>query len=221
MNLAPIPLLVLWLLLILPVYADDVTDLIPEEIRYHGRTYAYHPQWKRFETILRGNLDNDPEEEIVVSFGTKQKIRYGRRKGHPAHFCLIYDLTGEGYKLTKTIRGDKFPGKLILEDFDKDGARELAIFTHGRRYYTTLYIYKWKSGEYDTIFKHSGKYGIDVDLASPPTIKIGSPNVRAKVTTRDGKEIEWQYDAESLWEVYQWNGETFIYNKDLSTPPKK
>ena len=214
-------LIVAWLIIIflcpLTSEADvSISDLIPAKIEYGGRIYLYDSHWTDEENIVRGNLDNDPDEEVVVSFGTRTKDE--EEVGIPVHFWQIYDLANAEYKPVKTTSANDYPGKIVLEDLNNDGRQEIVVFSHGGAHYTNVYIYQWQKEEYKEIWSNGSACGIVLGFdSSPSTIRVGYPNFGAKVITEEGKEIEWSYASEPLWQIYQWDGKRFVYSEKLST----
>jgi len=196
-------------LLITPIYAMSVSDLVVEKINNEdGFKYAYDPYWSQYETIELGNLDNDPEEEIVVSFGASYRNDEEDNIDITMHFWQIYDLVDGKYKLIKTTWANQYPGGLILKDLNGDQRKEILIFSHGGAHYTNIYLYQWQNKEYKKIWEDGSGCGVEVLFNDAiPKIWIGIPN---------WKKPGWCYAAEPLWAVYEWNGGTFVYNEENS-----
>ena len=195
-------------------------NLIPQEIKWGGRTYVYDPYWKEYESLKYGDFDGDGEDEIVVSF-------MGQIKDSISHisFYLIYDVVDGRTQLVKEIVGREYLGEVRLIDLEKDGQKEIAIFSGGGAHSTSIYIYKYENGLYECIFKNGSACLVETDFeADRPIIKVGRAKWGTKVLTESGEEINWSYASglhgDSLWQVYIWNGKEFIYDEKLSTTPE-
>lgn len=120
-------------------------------------------------------------------------------------FYQIYKKTGEGYKAVKTIMGNQYLGEMSIEDFSKDGRKQLVIWSSGGAHHADLYIYEWLNGDYKRIFEDGSACGIQTDFkATPPMIKIG----KEKWNTEG-----WSYVDEPGWEIWLWDGEKFNLEK--------
>jgi len=203
-------ILTILLLISTPSVAEE--NLIPQQIEWEGETYTYAPHWKEYENVIYGDFDGDGVKEIAVSF-------MGNPKDVDIHrpFYLIYDVIDGKTKPVKTIIGNEYLGDLKVIDLERDGKKELAIFTYGEFHYTNLSIYRYELGDYRRIFDEGSACPVRLkDDAIIPQVQVGRANW--------GKE-NWCYgegfiEDNFLWEVYTWNGEKFVYSRELSTAPQ-
>lgn len=179
-------------------------NLIPQEIEWDGHVYTYDPYWKEYESCKYGNFDGDGKNEIIVSFMGQIEDTVIDRP-----FYLIYDVINGERKLIKTIIGNMYLGEVRIIDLEKDGQKEIAIFSSGGAHYTNLYIYRYKDGSYECIFENGSACGVEfMEKAPIPLIKLGRANWE-----KEG----WCYADEPLWEIHTWDGEKFAYREEVST----
>jgi hypothetical protein len=185
-----------------PVVAQDA-PAIPKEFKYDNKTYSYISNWKAYERILYADLDYDGQTEAVISFVAGARPD-GWKEGDVIFympFYQIYKKTGEEYALVNTIVGHQYLGGISIEDFSRDGRKQLVIWSSGGIHYTDIYIYEWRDGEYKRIFE--GGSACEVKLESGkniPEIWIG----REK-WDKEG----WSYEDEPDWEKWVWDGKEF------------
>lgn len=181
----------------------------PKKISCDGRTLIYNPSWYDKETYLETNLDDDAEQEIIISFVATHKPRpENKTEGtNPAYlprkasnetiisqnyvFYQIYDKGPDGYyHLIKTLRGmDKLGHVEILEVVK--GKTAFAIFDEGGERYQDLSVYQWKEGGYRLLFNKGTSCGIEIDPKKIPLV------IRIGKQCKNEKPIE--------WEVFAWD----------------
>ncbi len=129
------------------------SSLIPSELKYEGHHYYYDPRWKDEERIVKADLDHDGQNEIVISFAAGFKPDEWKEGDDllDMPFYQIYKKIGEGYEAVKTIMGNQYLGEMSIEDFSKDGCKQLVIWSSGGAHHTDLYIYEWLNGYLKTV----------------------------------------------------------------------
>jgi hypothetical protein len=187
-----------------PAIAQDAFPRPSKEFKYDNKTYYYISNWKKYERALYADLDYDGQNEAVISFaaGTKPD---GWKEGDVIFympFYQIYKKTGKEYALVKTIVGHQYLGGISVQDFSKDGRKQLVIWSSGGEHYTDIYIYEWREGEYKKIFENGSACEVRLESNKKiPEIWIGR---------EDWNNKKWSYSDEPLWEVYVWNGKEFV-----------
>ena len=193
-----------------PLAFADV-DLIPQHIEWEGRTYSLAPREDDHKGIVYGDLDGDGADEAVASF---RGIIPEEEHPLPQPFHIIYDfIEGEPTCVRVIATTDDSLGEVRiigLPGRNGETYNALALFGSGGMHYTALSIYKYNNGTYDSIFKDGSACSVELkDTQSPVQIRIGRP---------DWEKEGWSYAGPGyLWQVYEWNGETFRYNESLST----
>ncbi|MCM8778264.1 MAG: VCBS repeat-containing protein [Candidatus Omnitrophica bacterium] len=162
------------------------------------------------EDFFKIDLDNDGrEEKVVVSqeFDTFSGMPPLAREGR----VIVYK--SEGSKDGEFSVPDHIE-KVEFVDLNKDGRRQILVWTLGGAHYRSIFIYGYRNNSLYKIFHGGSASGIRVNLDSEkPTIEIARPNW--------GKE-NWSYaSGEYLWEVYSWEGRGFVYNEALSSTKRK
>ncbi|MBU1183333.1 MAG: hypothetical protein KKF00_14465 [Proteobacteria bacterium] len=190
-----------------PANAIEIKNFIPSTIEHDGTTYIHSQRWEEYETIIKGNFDNDPEEEAITSFAMMQETEKSQNHVIPAHFIQIHDLTNEGYKTVRTIAANEYPDELILKDLNRDGTQEIIVLSIGGIHTTQAIILQWQNNDYLEIFNDITDCGIELQLdTDPPTIKIA----RAKP-----EDPTWYYArGDYEWETYLFNGQTFTLKEE-------
>jgi hypothetical protein len=185
------------------IYAND--NLIPSEFKYNGVVYKYDRGFKEFESFAKEDIDGDGEKETIISFQAREG---DANIGVPVAFVFIFDEEN----IVKIPLGD-YPGKIESYDLDKDGDKELILYSHGGAHYTNIDVYDYRNGKPIPIFENGSACPVEFLVEDDiPMIKIGRANWE-----KEG----WSYaNGDYLWQVYVWNGEKFIYSKDLSTVPE-
>ncbi len=177
----------------------------PQSVFYNLRKYTIVSNRKDYETRFEADLNSDGKNELIWSFQAEPEKEMD---GFPRAFTLIYEMQNGKEKLVKTIMGNMRPEDTRIVDLNKNGFKQLVIFTTGGNHYTNIAIYQYKNGNYEPIFEEGSASGITFDdKANPPIVKIGRGN---------WKKEGWSYATEPLWEIYQWNGRQFEYSKELS-----
>ena len=100
-------------------------------------------------------------------------------------------------------------GSVEFISLNKDGFKQIVAWSHGGNHYTNISVYGYKNNKLYKIFENGSACVIKTDFqATPPTIKVGRANWE-----KEG----WCYADEPLWQIYNWNGEEFVYNKERSS----
>ena len=186
---------------------------------YKGKTYIHSFSYKDAGAMaLRGDLDEDGEDEVVISFVAR---RLNPEIGLPAvpdyldrPFYQIYDKVGEEYKLVATMAGsDFYLGEISIEDFSKNGKKQVVTWGYGGAHCTYICIYQWLDGDYKLIFDNGSPCGIRLKADKEvPELWVGR---------EQWDKEDWCYaDGTEAWEVYAWDGNSFVYNQELSTSPQ-
>ncbi len=202
-------LILIFSLFILPVLGETQEDAramvrFPQKIDHDDKTLTRNPSWKDKEIYLQANLDDDPDQEIVIGFIATYKptddldLREDKIPYQPANkkyipiiqnyaFYQIYDKGPDGYyKLVKTISGMDRPGRVEVVRLDEENPSALVVFGPGGERYMDLSIYQWREGGYRLIFNQASSSGlIQLDTQkTPPAIS------NCKISNTDGKEIK-------------------------------
>jgi len=180
-------------------------DLIPCEFKYNGVVYKYDRGFKEFESFVKEDIDGDGKKETIISFQARER---GEGIDIPVAFVFIFDEEN----VIKIPLGD-YPGKIESYDLDKDGDKELILYSHGGMHYTNIDVYDYRNHKPILIFENGSACPVEFLVKDNiPMIKVG----RAK-----WKEKNWSYaSGDYLWQVYVWNGKEFVYSKELSTTPE-
>ena len=199
------------------VFAKDYKIPIPEKIEHKGKTYTYKPRLKDRKIIAEGNIDSESDKEVIIIFGAYEGNDKAKK---PAYFLQVYKFKADTmvYKKVKTIKLEDYPKEIILKDFNRNDSNELAVLCLRKRHYEHIYIYQFQQDDFNLIWDRGSYCGVEISFNTTESIiKVASSNFGAKLKDKQGQEIYWCYAAEPLWEVYGWDGNTFIYREDLST----
>jgi hypothetical protein len=162
----------------------------PKQIDHDERTLNYNLAWQDEETYCEADLDDDPENEIIISFVAtykpkiepledKKQTYLPPKKELPIlqnyAFTQIYDRDAGGhYKLVKTFTGMDRLGKVEILNLNDKGPKAIALFSPGGERYVDLSIYQWHEGGYRLLFNKGSSDGIEVDSKEKPVvIRIG------------------------------------------------
>jgi len=160
------------------------------------------------------DLDNDGKKEIITTEGKIEE---------DVNFMIesIITVTSADRKHKDSFSMPERLEKIEFVSLNKDGRKQIVVHSHSGMHYTNIAVYGYEKGRLHKIFEDGSACGIDAYLDdSPPLIKVGRANWDAKVKTEDGKEIDWSYASEPLWQVYRWDGKEFVYDEKLSTAPE-
>lgn len=151
----------------------------PKKIYYDNLRLNYNPSWKDEEIYIADNLDNDPEDEVIISFVATYKPLSERRENNKPmvlamkdqeipiiHNYIFYQIFDKGldgyYNLIKTITGMDQMGKIKILTLDDLGPKAIAIFNYGGKTYTDLSIYRFQEGGYRLIFNRGANADITI-----------------------------------------------------------
>ncbi|MFH1690971.1 MAG: hypothetical protein ABIC68_00155 [Candidatus Omnitrophota bacterium] len=156
----------------------------PKKIEYDSKIYRYDPSWEDKDTYLETNLDEDEDNEIIISFmgSFKPEIEDKREDYKPftrekkeiaiikhQAFYQIYDKGLDGYyQPVRTFTGMDQSGRIELIELDGYHPKAIAIYSPGGRDYLDLSIYLWQEGGYRQIFTYGGPRNISIDTHSQP-----------------------------------------------------
>ena len=98
-------IIMLSILFSMSAYAEDIKEFIKEPIHFDGRTYIYNDRWERYNLIESGNVDNDPENEIIISYAVQGQS--DTTPLIPTNFFQIYDFQEDKYVCTTPGRLDQ------------------------------------------------------------------------------------------------------------------
>ncbi|MBU0694689.1 MAG: hypothetical protein KKC11_08515 [Candidatus Omnitrophica bacterium] len=199
-------------------YKDAVNKVIDREEGLETKVFSMYGSSYSVNKIFRNiDLDNNGEKELVVAQQQYEIISENIPSIAMREIITVSTLDD------KEIASFSMPdhmGEVEFISLNKDSFKQIVAMSYGGTHYTNIAIYGYKDGKLYEIFEDGSACGVKAHFdASPPTIKIGSANWGAKVLTEEGKEINWSYSSDPLWKIHTWNGEEFIYSKDLSTSP--
>jgi len=156
------------------------------------------------------DLDNDAKEEVVT---IEDKFE--------TDFEGVVTVSSLDGSQSASFSMPDHIGEVEFIDLTKSGLKQIVAWSRGGMHYMNIAIYGYLYGKLYLLFQNGSACGIDTDFDTDrPVIKVGRANWGAKVITEDGKEINWSYASEPLWQVYAWNGEEFVYDEKLSTTPE-
>lgn len=182
---------------------------MPNVVAHEGVIYRRDSYWKEYEEMVYADIDGDAIDELIVRF------RAGGEDAPPVAVTVIYGANKGDKTIAKVILGEETPKSMELFDIDKDGVKDLILYDHAGNHYTVIMIYSFKDNDYKCLFENgTACYVHEVDTKLDPVrITIGREN--------------WEKEGfcyavsgtESLLEVWEWNGEKFMYSPSLSTTP--
>ena len=182
---------------------------MPNVVAHEGVIYRRDSYWKEYEEMLYADIDGDTIDELIVRF------RAGGEDEPPVAVTVIYGAKKGDKAIAKVILGGETPKSMELFDIDKDGVKDLILYDHAGNHYTVIMIYSFKDNDYKCLFENgTACYVHEVDTKLDP--------VRITIGRENWKKEGFCYavsDKESLLEVWEWNGEEFIYTPSLSTTP--
>lgn len=185
-----IALLVL-LLLTHPCAAQETKErkvTPPKWMEYDEKVLRYDPSWQDKEIYIEANIDDDPEEEVIIGFVAFYKPEEKNKDVVPFTvpekvlipleyyvFYQIYDSGIDGhYKLVKSLSGMDRLGKIEIFKVAKDSPPVLAILSPGGESYTDLCVYQWREGGYRLLLSEGTSQAVTIDASKlPPVIQIG------------------------------------------------
>lgn len=183
--------------------------LIPFLVEHEEKIYVRDSYWKEYEEVVYADIDGDEKDELIVRF---------RSEGEhipPTAITVIYGLNKDDKVIAKTILGGDTPKDMELFDVNKDGVKDLILYDHCGNHYTVITIYSFRDGEYECLFENgTACYVHEVDTKLDP--------VRITIGRENWEKEGFCYavsDTESLLEVWEWDGEKFMYSPSLSTTP--
>lgn len=166
--------------LVLPVcaaLAQQVTP--PKKIEYDGMELTYNPAWRDQETYLEADLDNDPENEIIISFVSMYKteperkeeknVPYVREKKEllPIYnyvFYQIYDFgPDKNYAPVRTYTGMDRPGSVIIFPVEEEKTPAIAFISPGGDTYKEIRVIQWQDGGYRQILSADTRGEVTID----------------------------------------------------------
>ncbi|MBD3264739.1 MAG: hypothetical protein GF375_06525 [Candidatus Omnitrophica bacterium] len=190
-------------------------NFIPEKVRYEGKTYVYAPFHSQRDRVFEINLDEEPGNEVFISFAAIPGRDSGKEQFF--HFWQILDSGDNGYEAVQTERSRGLPGEVYFKDLNSDGEKEIFVFTTGYGQYLRLAVYSYREGRYVNIWEGESICGIKLELeATPPVIKVASSSWGGKVIDEEGRQLDWCFAAEPLYAVYAWEDNNFLYNEQKS-----
>jgi len=200
-----------------PGFCVAKIDDVRAYIFYHGYAYRVDKNINRKEKIINEDLDKDGIKDLI-----RIEILYATFEEKIARpFYLIYDYKRDKLKPIFTVKGNMVDGEIEVINIDKK-TKGLLLLSYGGNHYTNIFICKYQRGRIISLLEEGSPCPIVLDEEGGFLIvKIGRSNWGSKVKDKDGREYEWCFASEPLWEVYRWNGEKFVYSKELSTVSKR
>lgn len=100
--------------------------------------------------------------------------------------------------------------KISFVSLNADKRQQIVVRTIGGQHYSSLTIFDYRDGKLTPLFSNGSGCEVEEDFkAKPPTIRVGRAN---------WDDPQWNYAAgKRLWNVYVWNGKTFVFNAAKST----
>ncbi len=100
--------------------------------------------------------------------------------------------------------------KISFVSLNADQRQQIVVRTMGGQHYSSLTIFDYRGGKLTPLFSNGSACEVEEDFkAKPPTIRVGRAN---------WDDPQWNYAAgKRLWNVYVWNGKTFVFNAAKST----
>ena len=184
------------------------TAAMPQIFTFKGYKYQIVDNFNDNESnvTIKYDFDNDGDIEWLIGF----QVASNDDVKVPASFLVLGKYNKAKFIPIVILQGNDYFNKIQLEDINKDGMSEILFWSSGGAHYTSLGIYQYRKGKMKQIFSNGSACGVDFYNGSGSvTIKIG----RAQL-----EKPNWSYaSGDYLWEVWQWDGRKFAYNKKLST----
>lgn len=167
----------------------------PKKIEHDGLILTYDPAWQDQEAYIEANLDDDAEDEVIISFiaaykpkkerADEERSAYFLQTRRPKEeipiiqnyaFYQVYDRKPGGYfECVRTFSGMERPGRVKIITLDEGAAPAVFIFSPGGEHYTDLSVYRWKSGGFRLLFNSGGSEGFETDTGKGSVrIRVGS-----------------------------------------------
>jgi len=155
--------------------------------------------------VIKQDLNGDMQPDILLGF----QAYSGPKVKAPASFMVLGKEEKGKFILQHIIQGNDRFDKVELVDIDKDGSDEIVFWSGGGMHYTTLRIYRYNDAKLKCLFANGSACGIKFEpTGAIPAIRVGRAN-----WDKEG----WCYADEPLWEVWEWKGKRFQYNRPQST----
>lgn len=179
----------------------------PKKIESNGKIFVYSPAHNMDDPYLEANLDQDPENEIVLGFMSVYKTpeKKNEREGTPPFllpekdkkpgtieyraFYQIYDAGPGGHlALIKTISGMDGMGEIHLLRLEENTPPAIAFINPGGERYKDISIYGWQEGGFRLLLNRGASCGIELKPGPPVEVRVGK--------CPEGK---------SGWSVFRWD----------------
>lgn len=161
----------------------------PGKIEYDNKIYKYNPAWQNQEIYLEANLDDEPNNEVIIGFistyrpdpigidETRSSASKGKKGPGPSLNHAFYQIYKKGfdekYHAIKTISGMDRPGRAEIINLGNKETPLLVFFSPGGEHYTDLMIYRWQKGGYRLLFNENSSKDIFLDTQKYPiTLRI-------------------------------------------------
>ncbi len=214
-------ILILTLLVVFYAQASSIAAYkevtAPKRIERDGQQLLYNPSWKDKEIYIETNLDDDPENEIIIGFvaGYKEEIEpqkeddiertyFQKQKEIPLiqnfAFYQIYDKMPGGYfKNIKTINGMDRLGKIEIVKLNEEDPPAIFILSPGGENYLDLSVYQWRNGGYTLIFNKGSSNGVGYGKNDTSfSIVIGNKETKQDTYIWNTQKKVWQAQDNKL-----------------------
>ncbi|MCX5656773.1 MAG: hypothetical protein NTZ48_00845 [Candidatus Omnitrophica bacterium] len=174
--------------------------------------------------IVYADMDGDKIDEIIFAY-QMHSISDGKDDNgpFPRSFAYVWraDKNKNPAKMEQIIPLNELLGVSVddneahdktmeVVDLNNDGKEEVAIWSSGGFHYDTMFIIGMRDGMVVPIFYNGSRCPIKYEPSKNKNI--------ISVGREDWPEHSF-VDGTYLEEIWEWNGEEFVYNKDKSTSP--
>jgi hypothetical protein len=151
----------------------------------------------------KADLDRDGRAESI-SVADNQKSSFKE---------MIVKIETPGKNEVVTFSVGEYLDKIEFVDLNKDGFKQVVVWSLSGAHYTNFVVYGFKAGKLYKIFENGSPCSVVADFnTEKPTIKVCRENFDQK---------DWSHaTGGSVWQIYVWNGKEFVYNAALSSSPE-
>ena len=178
--------------------------------------HSYTPAYNVAPTVICADMNGDGSKEEILGFQM-----YSVDDGSfPRAFVYVFTEDGEQtiplneYLGSSVSLGEEgWTDKIIdVIDLNDDGKEEVVIWSSGGMHYHNVMIIGMSEDRIIPLFMNGTACPIEYD--------IDNNSGKIKIGRADWDNPEYAYSSpDCLWEVWEWNGQEFVYSKEESTAP--